>query len=234
MKRIIIALAILIAFAFSLNSVIAKGGKSGKGASSRSPRSNRSSTRKSFTPKRQNPAKVIPAKETKAKPQKQNKTKPEKPASKENAKAKSPQDQTRGKAKGKNKEKAKDKEKTKNKAKGKSKDKAKVKGKDKQDKAKGKDKQQQLKTIEKQIAHETDKHKTRAAKFERLRELAAGDEKTLARIDKLAAREQQRFGTKTQRLKKRRSSPDQPDSDVKGKNKDNGDSEEVIVEDSKE
>ena len=227
MKRIIITLTILIAFAFSLDSVIAKGGKGGKGDSSRSPRSNRSSTRKSFTPKRQNPAKVIPAKETKAKPQKQNKTKPEKPASKENAKAKAPQDQTSGKAKSKNKEKTKNREKTKAKAKGKGKDKDK-------DKAKGKDKQQQLKAIEKQIAHETDKHKTRAARFERLRELAAGDKKTLSRIDKLAAREQQRFHTKTQRLKKRRSSPDQPDSDVKGKNKDNGDSEEVIVEDSKE
>lgn len=218
MKRVILFLTVVFIFTFSLNSAIAKGGKGSKGGSSISKGASRSSNRKSVTSKLQKttqakPAKKVkakPVKKVKAKPAKQKAQKPLKDTDKEKPKGKvgSGQEHTGSKGKGASKDKDAKKDS------GKKADKE-----NKKDKVKGKDKQQQLKAVKKQIAHETDKHMTRAARFERLRELAQGDKKTLERINKLAEREQQRFDTKTQRLQQRELSPGQPDSEVKTKTK---------------
>jgi hypothetical protein len=242
MKKTIIFLAITIVFCLSLNSAIAKGGKGGgggssRGGSSKSARSSKPSTRKSAqpksikydkpqkankpktarktpTPKSQKNAKIIPVKEIKGKPEKNKDKKIKKAPQQGKKKTATDKDADQGKNKGKGK--------NKDKVKGQEKAKEKKREKNEKGKAKGKGKAQQRKAVEKQIAHETDKHKTRAARFERLRELAKGDEKTLARIDKLANREQQRFGTKIQKLEKRKLSPEQPDADNMPKNKGKG------------
>jgi hypothetical protein len=59
-----------------------------------------------------------------------------------------------------------------------------------------------------------------------MRELAAGDEKTLARIDKLAGREQQRFDTKIQKLETRKTSVSEGKADGEGADKDKEEDED--------
>jgi len=68
------------------------------------------------------------------------------------------------------------------------------------------DKTKQKESFTKQIAHEQEKHKTRQAKLERIRKLAEdlGDEKILARANKLIKKEQARHDNKMQRLQKKR------------------------------
>ncbi len=84
---------------------------------------------------------------------------------------------------------------------------AKEKGKETEKlKAGGKEHQQQLKALDEQLAHEQAKHADRVARLERMRELAAaeGDTKTVARIDKLAEREQQRFDGRLKNVEEKR------------------------------
>jgi seryl-tRNA synthetase len=73
-------------------------------------------------------------------------------------------------------------------------------------KAGGKEHQQQLKALDEQLAHEQGKHADRVARLERMRELAAaeGDTKTVARIDKLAEKEQQRFDGRLKNMEEKR------------------------------
>ncbi len=69
-------------------------------------------------------------------------------------------------------------------------------------KAKGKFHQQQQAAFQKQMLHEGQKHLKRAARLARMRVLALkqGDAKKVGRIEKLIAREQQRYGQKSQRM----------------------------------
>jgi hypothetical protein len=73
-------------------------------------------------------------------------------------------------------------------------------------KAGGKEHQQQLKALDDQLAHEQTKHADRVARLERMREaaMAEGDAKTVARIDKLAERERQRFDGRVKNMEEKR------------------------------
>jgi hypothetical protein len=68
--------------------------------------------------------------------------------------------------------------------------------------AKGKGHMQQSSARERQLIHEQEKHKSRMARLERIKELAQkdGDAKTLERVDKLIANENERFVSKTAKL----------------------------------
>ena len=78
---------------------------------------------------------------------------------------------------------------------------------------KGKDQKSQA--IEKQLGQEKSKHETRLAKFEKMKKLAEGDEKTLERINKLAEKENKRFEKKIKKIEQRKTGV----SDKKGKSK---------------
>jgi len=69
-------------------------------------------------------------------------------------------------------------------------------------KGKGKGAEQQAKAFQKQLQHEQAKHMERVARLNRIRELAVkkGDNETVARVDKLIAKEQEVFGRKQVRL----------------------------------
>jgi inner centromere protein len=73
-------------------------------------------------------------------------------------------------------------------------------------KAAGKEHQQQLKALDEQLAHEQGKHADRVSRLQRMRELAVaeGDTKTVARIDKLAEKEQQRFDGRLKNMEEKR------------------------------
>jgi len=72
-------------------------------------------------------------------------------------------------------------------------------------KGQGQGKTQQSKAIAKQMAHEEAKHRDRVARLSRIRELAhkTGDADKIALVDKLAAKEQQRYEAMRQRLQQR-------------------------------
>ena len=72
------------------------------------------------------------------------------------------------------------------------------------DTGKGKWHQQQLQAVEKQMLHEEAKHLWRVARLKRIRELAEGDTKTTARVDKLLEKEQKRYDRKRQRMQERK------------------------------
>jgi hypothetical protein len=73
-------------------------------------------------------------------------------------------------------------------------------------KARGKGHQQQLKALEKQMLREDAKHNKRAARLQRILDLAKekGDTKAVERVTKLMGREQQRYEGKHQRMVERR------------------------------
>jgi hypothetical protein len=87
----------------------------------------------------------------------------------------------------------------------------------------GRDRQQQLKELQQQLSREEQKHLERAAKMQRIRELATKKDATeaLARVDKLIKKEQMRYDRKRQRtqmrinmiqrLEARKSEPRAPD-----------------------
>jgi len=79
-------------------------------------------------------------------------------------------------------------------------------------KGKGKDKLQQAQAFDKQLRHEQAKHMERQARLTRIRELAVqkGDTETVARVDKLIAKEQQVFGRKQLRLQGQKRAVEQP------------------------
>jgi hypothetical protein len=62
---------------------------------------------------------------------------------------------------------------------------------------------QKHQSINEQIAHEKSKHETRLAKLSKMKELAEGDEKTLARVNKLMEKENKRFIAKMAKLDER-------------------------------
>jgi hypothetical protein len=66
----------------------------------------------------------------------------------------------------------------------------------------GKEHQQQLQAKDKQLMHEKSKHLKRAARLNRIRELAEkkGDTKTVQRVDELLKKEKERFSTKQGRI----------------------------------
>lgn len=99
------------------------------------------------------------------------------------------------KAKGKAAEQGKPEEKGKPADKGKAKMEEKAKS---AEKALGKEHQQQLAALRKQVTHEGQKHLQRKVRLERIRQLAAdaGKTETVARVDKLIAKEQQRYDGK--------------------------------------
>jgi len=99
------------------------------------------------------------------------------------------------KAKGKAAEKGKPQEKGKPADKGKDKVEEQTKS---AEKALGKEHQQQLAALRKQLTHEEQKHLSRKARLERIRQLAAdaGNTETVARVDKLIQNEQERYDTK--------------------------------------
>lgn len=70
------------------------------------------------------------------------------------------------------------------------------------DKAKGRYHKQQQTALQKQLQHEEQKHLKRAVRLERMRALAQkqGDGKKVERIEKLMARERQRYGRKRRRM----------------------------------
>jgi hypothetical protein len=70
------------------------------------------------------------------------------------------------------------------------------------EKGKGKGQDQQAQALQKQLQHESDKHKDRLAKLNRIRELAAkkNDAETIARVDKLIAKENEVYARKLQQL----------------------------------
>ena len=70
---------------------------------------------------------------------------------------------------------------------------------------KGKEHQQQLKAFERQIEHEEAKHSKRVARLRRIKELARkqGNDKMLARVNKLMEKEQGRYERKVQRIQGR-------------------------------
>jgi hypothetical protein len=74
--------------------------------------------------------------------------------------------------------------------------------KDQEGVAKGKEHAQRSAATEKQLAHEQEKHKSRLARLERIKELAQkdGDTKAIERVDKLIADENDRFTKKTAAL----------------------------------
>jgi hypothetical protein len=69
-------------------------------------------------------------------------------------------------------------------------------------KGKGKGAEQQAKAFQKQLQQEQAKHMERVARLNRIRELALkqGDTTTVARVDKLIAKEQEVFGRKQVRI----------------------------------
>ncbi|MHC4759528.1 MAG: hypothetical protein ACYTE8_12805, partial [Planctomycetota bacterium] len=73
-------------------------------------------------------------------------------------------------------------------------------------KAGGKGHQQQLVALDRQVVREQQKHLKRKARLDRIRQLAveSGDEKSLARVDKLVGGEQTRYDRKTGRMEQRR------------------------------
>ncbi len=77
----------------------------------------------------------------------------------------------------------------------------------------------QSKKVQEKISSETDKHTKRAARLERMRELAveAGDEKKIARIDKLIDRENNRYEKKIARLEQKQTMFEQLSDQGKGK-----------------
>ncbi len=80
---------------------------------------------------------------------------------------------------------------------------AKMEGKkDMEGQARGKGHMQQGGAREKQLAHEQDKHNSRVARLQRIREVAQqeGDTKAVERVDKLMASENDRFVKKTGKL----------------------------------
>ena len=85
--------------------------------------------------------------------------------------------------------------------------------------AKGKGHQQQLTAVDKQLRHEQAKHMRRAARLARLRELAnaKGDAETVARINKLTQREQQRYERKLGQTERRRQEIQQMAAGAAGK-----------------
>ena len=81
-------------------------------------------------------------------------------------------------------------------------EKAATKNTEEKGKAKGKFHQQQQAAFQKQMLHEGQKHLKRAARLARMRVLAQkqGDPKKVQRIEKLIAREQQRYGKKSREM----------------------------------
>jgi len=71
--------------------------------------------------------------------------------------------------------------------------------KDMEEHAKGKAHEAQISARQKQLAHEQDKHNSRVARLQRIKELAQqeGDTKTIERVDKLIASENERYMKKT-------------------------------------
>ena len=84
---------------------------------------------------------------------------------------------------------------------------------------KGKGFQQQAKAFDRQLAHEENKHQKRLAKFKRISELAekAGKTKTVERVNKLLAKEQQRYERKQLKIQRRIQRMQQKLSGEKGK-----------------
>ena len=83
-------------------------------------------------------------------------------------------------------------------------------------KAKGKGHQQQLQALDKQLRHEQAKHMERQARLARIRELAVqkGDAETIARVDKLIAKEQQVHGRKQQHIQGQKRAAEQPQTEA--------------------
>ncbi|MBN2139353.1 MAG: hypothetical protein JW720_16235 [Sedimentisphaerales bacterium] len=73
------------------------------------------------------------------------------------------------------------------------------------EKAGGKEHQQQLAALQKQLAGEEQKHLKRRVRLQRIRQLAleTGKTDTVARVDKLLAKERDRFGKKNITMKSR-------------------------------
>lgn len=98
-------------------------------------------------------------------------------------------------------------------AKGKTAERDLEKEKDKADqmKGRGKDQAQQAAAVQKQLAHEEQKHLRRRARIQRILELARekGDEKTAARAQALLDKEQGRFDKKHARLRDRSERPEE-------------------------
>ena len=82
--------------------------------------------------------------------------------------------------------------------------------------SKGKGHQRQLEALEKQMVQEEAKHLKRAARLERIRDLAneGGDTKVVARVNKLLEKEQQRYDRKRQRMQERKQKTQQLGEDV--------------------
>jgi hypothetical protein len=67
---------------------------------------------------------------------------------------------------------------------------------------KGKGQEKQAQALQKQLQHEQDKHMERVARLNRIRELALkkGDTETVARVDKLIAKEQEVYTRKQAKM----------------------------------
>jgi len=84
------------------------------------------------------------------------------------------------------------------------------------EKGKGKGGQQQLQVFQKQLQHEQAKHMERQARLARIRELAVqkGNAETIARVDKLIAKEQEVYGRKLQQMQGQQRASRQPGAGV--------------------
>ncbi len=82
-------------------------------------------------------------------------------------------------------------------------------------KGKGKEHQGQFQAFEKQMRHDQAKHMERQARLARIRELAVqkNDQETIARVDKLIAKEQQVYGRKQLHLKGQNRAAGQPQTE---------------------
>ncbi len=65
-------------------------------------------------------------------------------------------------------------------------------------------KDQRYLSVDRQLGQEKSKHATRVAKLEKMKELASGDEKQMARINSLMEKETKRFESKVRKLEQRK------------------------------
>jgi len=198
MKKIMCALLFLLVLLWHCNPAsAAKGRSKGKGGSSsarfsRTKGKNTAARSDRYTrPNKTQPEKASP---------RQKAVRVEKPGAQDKkdppAQAKSAQEEKPAKGKGKQEVKSQKKI-----------EKAATENAEEKGKTKGKFHKQQQTALQKQLQHEAQKHLKRAARLERMRVLALkqGDAKKVARIEKLMAREQQRYGKKSQRMLDRES-----------------------------
>ncbi|MHC5159522.1 MAG: hypothetical protein ACYSN8_05770 [Planctomycetota bacterium] len=194
MKRISILCAVLVMFVLGSSAALAKGPKEGKGK----PDTARAQAEKG----KGKVSKEAEGSEEKVKAEKE---KAEKKAKAAKEKAEKAKEQS---------EEADDDDKAAGKGKGKS---AAAKG-------KGKGKGQQGAARAKQIEHEAQKHETRKARLEEMLKVAEGkgDDKAVARIQKLIDREQGRFEKKNKKMTERGSKEagDEVDEDGADENED--------------